>query len=294
MLQNAVIDIAIGLMLMYLVLSLLCTMINEYISTVLKWRAKDLQKSLTNLLDNDALRQQFYKHGLIDGAQGASGGQHSSYFDGKTVALALIGALDTSKPIPAIGDIQGAVAKLPADSNIKSVLQATLAEANGDLDKLRTSIAGWYDNAMDRLSGAYKRKLKLVALIVGLVTAAALNADSLRVGKALWLDPALRTQIVGVADDYLKACGNDCLKPDANLQSLTTVQEKIKSSQETLRPLPVGWPETPEGLWWYIQKIAGLLVTGVALSLGAPFWFDLLSKFMKLRGSGDPPKKTGS
>lgn len=35
----------------------------------------------------------------------------------------------------------------------------------------------------------------------------------------------------------------------------------------------------------------GYLITALAISLGAPFWFDLLSKLVKLRGSGDDPDK---
>src|SRR5437870_4444360 len=45
------------------------------------------------------------------------------------------------------------------------------------------------------------------------------------------------------------------------------------------------------GLWWSIQKLVGLLLTGLALSLGAPFWFDLLSKLINLRGAGAKPKR---
>ncbi|TMC39323.1 MAG: hypothetical protein E6J31_09295, partial [Chloroflexi bacterium] len=34
----------------------------------------------------------------------------------------------------------------------------------------------------------------------------------------------------------------------------------------------------------------GLLATTFAVSLGAPFWFDLLNKFMAFRSSGTPPQ----
>ena len=294
MFQNAVIDIAIGLILMYLVLSLLCTVVNEYIATVLSWRAKDLQASIKDIIDNQDLRTAFYNHGLINTTNDVSGGDHASYFDGKTVAMALIGSLDTSKPIPAYADVEQAVKALP-DSSIKTSLLATLTEANNDLDKLRTSIAGWFDKSMDRLSGAYKRKTKTLALVVGLIIAGAINADSLRVGITLWNDSSLRAQMVGIADDYLKACGDKCLKPDGS--NLTDVQQQFKNADQTLRPLPIGWPDPTfdcRKILSWLQKIGGLLATGFALSLGAPFWFDLLSKFMKLRGTGDKPAKEKS
>lgn len=38
------------------------------------------------------------------------------------------------------------------------------------------------------------------------------------------------------------------------------------------------------------QKILGFLITAIAISLGGPFWFDLLGKFVKLRSAGNKTK----
>ena len=60
MFQNAAIDVAIALSLMYLMLSLFCTVINEYIATKLKLRAKALASGLKTFLDDPAtLRRRF-------------------------------------------------------------------------------------------------------------------------------------------------------------------------------------------------------------------------------------------
>lgn len=59
--QNAAIDIAIGLVLMYLLLSLSCTVINEYIAARLNLRSKSLEVGLRQLLDDPALRDAFYR-----------------------------------------------------------------------------------------------------------------------------------------------------------------------------------------------------------------------------------------
>src|SRR6266849_1361080 len=71
MLQNAAVDIAIGLILMYLVLSLVCTVINEYIATRCDLRSKSLAAGLQALLDDPVVRNAFYDHGLIAGAKSA-------------------------------------------------------------------------------------------------------------------------------------------------------------------------------------------------------------------------------
>ncbi|PPD44530.1 MAG: hypothetical protein CTY16_11715 [Methylobacter sp.] len=58
--------------------------------------------------------------------------------------------------------------------------------------------------------------------------------------------------------------------------------------------LPISWqdlddprifPRTP--LAW-LEKIFGLLITAIAVSLGAPFWFDVLNKFMNFRSTLKP------
>jgi hypothetical protein len=73
-----------------------------------------------------------------------------------------------------------------------------------------------------------------------------------------------------------------------------------------LRPLPIGWhfdstapassaPKTAWArIWGGLTTVAGWLLTGLALSLGAPFWFDLLSKFINIRGAGEKPARADS
>ena len=67
--------------------------------------------------------------------------------------------------------------------------------------------------------------------------------------------------------------------------------------------LPIGWTQfwerlesVPDGepaFWLWVQTVFGIVLTALAASLGAPFWFDLLNKFIKLRGSGIIPGRRG-
>lgn len=60
--------------------------------------------------------------------------------------------------------------------------------------------------------------------------------------------------------------------------------------REVLAPLPIGWsnglaiPSVSQALGW--------ILTALALSLGSSFWFDLLSKFINIRGAGPKPQLT--
>jgi hypothetical protein len=52
-------------------------------------------------------------------------------------------------------------------------------------------------------------------------------------------------------------------------------------------------PPCTVGAW--LTKIVGWLMTAFAISLGAPFWFDLLNKVVGLRSTVKPqPQKTKS
>jgi hypothetical protein len=351
MFQNAALDIAIALALMYLLLSLICTVVNEYIAGKLNLRSKSLAAGLQALLDDPKVRQAFYEHGLVAGtrsavakadsmgltapapvspdppattssaaekvtASPAAAGTHPSYVSTETFVLALVGSLvkssEPGKPIPGFADVQSAIQSL-TPSNLKDALVTSLTVAQGDFDKFRTDVARWFDDSMDRLSGAYKRHLKSISIVVGCLVAVALNADTFEVGRALWSDGTLRAQMVQVAESTLKATPSPGQKQpdqtgnaaaaDTKSPSIGEITQKFTEANNQLRPLPIGWsfgtvepgketgPKPQSSPWFWPLKLLGLFVTGLALSLGAPFWFDTLSKFMNLRAAGVKPER---
>jgi hypothetical protein len=316
---NAALDIAIGLVVMYLVLSLMGTVVNEYIATLLKLRATTLRDALKQILDNGVLHADFYNHGLIASANAATG-DHVSYLSGQTFASALLGSLDPTKALPDFAQIKSAVQNMP-DCNIRDVLLAHITLANDDLTTLRDGLAAYFDGAMDRVTGIYKRYLKWISFAVGAVLVVALNADTIAAATALWKDSSLRSQMVenarALVDQKDKpspdatqggAGASDPQQKDASPPGLAPDQlaKKLDDLETNIRPLPIGWPDQDmknrlrsahgcSAAFLYLMKILGLLMSALAVSLGAPFWFDTLSKFMNVRGAGakpDPVKKT--
>jgi hypothetical protein len=347
MFQNAAIDVAIALALMYLLLSLACTVINEYIATKLNLRSKSLEVALQAILDDPGLRRAFYAHGLVAGTKNAVAkaadlmpqsdplaqipppaaapaptvppgppaqpvaaappappaapaplSTHPSYVSTETFVLALVGSLSAGRlaqggPIPVFADVQTAIQNLPP-SKIKDTLVTNLTVAEGDFQRFRTSVATWFDDSMDRLTGAYKRNLKFISIVVGCVVAVILNADTFEVGRKLWSDGALRAQMVQVADATLK--NNAAQKPPVPGadKAYEDVTKSLQVANENLRPLPIGWSRKKADdltLSSWLLKIVGLFVTALALSLGAPFWFDTLSQFMNIRATGVKPER---
>ena len=208
--------------------------------------------------------------------------------------MALLGSLDRNQALPAFAQVEEAVKKLP-DSNIRDVLLSQLATANGSLTQLRDDVAKWFDDAMDRLAGQYKRRMRFYTFWIGVLLVAVLNADTFLVAQALWKDGTLREAIVKAADRAV------AVEPPsvsgAGSRDLGAALDNLRKAAEATRPLPLGWDDAQRsemarpGLGWPV-KLLGWLLTAFALSLGAPFWFDVLSKFMRVRGAGDKPERT--
>ena len=66
--DSAILDVAIGLTFIYLLLSLICSALNEWIAALLRFRSRTLEKGIRNLLNNpdgDQPFKDFYGHPLI-------------------------------------------------------------------------------------------------------------------------------------------------------------------------------------------------------------------------------------
>lgn len=290
--SSAVIDVCIGVILLYLILSLVCTTVNEVIAQMLSLRAKTLASGIERLIDDHDLREAFRQSGFIDGTHAISKGL-PSYVSSRAVAAALIDTVDPANSGHAVTDLIETIKKLP-DSNIRDVLLAAATKAGNDVTKIHDDVARWFDDAMDRLSGVYKRYLQVLSLAVGLLLAVGLNADTISVVNSLWSDATLRAGLVQIAD---KATNGQ-----ANVDTMSSSMSRLPAIEASLRPFPIGWPavmasadggRTGSPMAW-AAKILGLLITTLAISLGAPFWFDLLSKFMNIRTTGAKPDKAAS
>ncbi|HVO15833.1 MAG TPA: hypothetical protein VMV26_11495, partial [Alphaproteobacteria bacterium] len=236
---NAMVDVALGLILMYLVLSLVCTAVNEFIAGVFKLRAAKLRDGIKQLIDDSQVLASFDDHGLIAGTRAALKGRDPSYLSGRTFAAALLDSLDPNKPLPSLDDVRKAVDRLPA-SNIKDAILGAFTEGVQSIEDLRANVATWFDDTMERVSGSYKRWLQWISLGVGLAIAVALNADSWTVASALWSDAALRGQVAAAAGEIVKKAGTD-----AGATAVDKLGDDINALRQKLQPLPIGWTDSP-------------------------------------------------
>ncbi len=320
---SAILEVAIGLVFIYLMLAIIVSIVNEFIAQAVALRAKTLEQGLRRLLqgaappDTNDWVTRLYQHPLISGMSSTTGTLKPSYIASRHFALALLD-LVTSNATPSTSASGGSGADAAGgagmtsnaapgtsasstsdyrarletginniqDEHLKRALLSLSRGAQGDVNALQKNIEDWFNDAMDRVSGWYKRKVRLIVLALGALLTLLLNADTLGIAQTLWTNPTLRAGVVAAAQDYEQQSSEADLAK--RLDNISTAFNRPETSG-----IPLGWRDLPSG-WGIPRAILGLTLTVLAVSLGAPFWFDVLNRVMTFRSAGKPPPKVPS
>lgn len=322
---SAVVDVALGLMLVYLFLAMVSSAIQEWISRLFSLRSATLRQGIYELLHDPQMKdlaERVCTNPLVQ--QLAPKGVTKSGFDAATAKLKMPSYLPPSVFANALLDavlpegghqprtvqeLQSLVEALPPGP-IRKTLLTHINNAGNDLAKVRKEVETWFDNAMDRVSGWYRRKIQVVLLVIALLLAAAFNADTFTIAHTLWSDAALRTALAGSATALVSGATETCKQasdPKACLTEAVNVPA-LRSTVDAGIGLPLGWSaadftcKDASGkthtcsfpTWAFLLRVLGWIVTGIAVSLGAPFWFDAIGKLVSLRAAGTKPKPSQS
>ena len=316
---DALLEVAIGMVFVWLVLSVATLEIQNIFTAQLGLRAENLEKAILDMLKNQKLVEQFYNHPLIlelspkdkKGKYKRPDNIPNPVF--ATVALEVI--LNAGKPgdtIPigslSISEMRASLKKL-GDTNpaLTRIIQHLLPNLDNEINNLDNSIAvyhtnieTWFNNTMVQATNAYKQNAAKISFIIGLILAVAFNVDTINIAQKLWQDPTIREVLVAQAQN----------------QSTVDVSPSDAMAQAKELNFPVGWTTAPAknptcgwigtenyqlviryggecrlltsmpplnnflGLFYIIL---GFLLSGAAASQGAPFWFDVLKKLVSLR-----------
>jgi hypothetical protein len=325
MLGSTVLDVGIGLVLIYFLLSLICSTINEGFSNLFGLRAASLKEGLDNLLGSDVAKG-IFDHHLVKGLvqkDALPWKRRPSYIPTRTFVMAALSSLNGQNFPATVDEVRLAIQKGVKDEDIKRALLALVDDARGDFNKMKDNLGVWFDHSMDRVSGWYRRKIQSYILIIAVFISFGLGVDTLALVKFLRADSALRESLVAIAKDEVEKpstpTGSDGAAPSpgaqpnaaqnlkkdvANLEALQTqffnlniprypvyyFNDRVKDWQAAAGAHPPT-PGFVAVLWfWFWQHSLGFVITSVALSLGSPFWFDLLNKLVSLRSTGQKPK----
>jgi len=273
MLGSTVLEVAVGLTFCYGTVALMVSTLQEALAALFRLRANTLLAGIKSMLNDprfDGLARAVYAHPLVnpltDGnaTNEAALRSRPSYIEPAHFAIALV---DSLWKVP--GDflqLRGAIDTIP-DPQLRLALQSLYSRAR-DLQQFQDMLAGWFDNAMARMSGAYKRRQLLISLLLSLLLAVLFNIDSIHLFRTLWQQPALAAHIQDVPG---------ALDP---------------AVIDTLMTLPIGWlsfPPQPNAD--FALQVAGWLLTASTTLFGAPFWFDLMQRVVRMRGTGAKPEE---
>ncbi|HEX6746309.1 MAG TPA: hypothetical protein VF092_03260 [Longimicrobium sp.] len=332
MFGSTIIDVAIGLIMVYLLMSLLCSAIREGIESFMKTRASDLERGIRELLherESPGLVEAVYKHPLISSLYhgdyklqtgGKDAGQvHKdvklpSYIPAANFALALMDVAARGKATDAssasadstrlsLDSMRAGIANI-GNIYVQRALLTALDTANGELAAAQKNVEAWFNGSMDRVSGWYKRRTQSILFFVGLGVTVVMNVNSIGIATALIRSPALRDAVVAQAQTLAADTAlAQRLAADTSRTADSLVTTNIRRQVAAINSLdlPIGWAEGMRGpiegrsgvAWWdWASPILGWLLTAFAVTLGAPFWFDVLNKFIVVRSTVKPHEKS--
>lgn len=316
---SAILDVAIGLVFVFLLVSLVCSQLNNKIAEWLRMRARGLEEGLwryitgqtqltidlhnhpliQSLIPEDAYVTQFLERTPVLKKLLRAPPRPLS-ISSKTFALALFNILvpNPASGLTTIGQLQAAVNALPTTSPLRAPLLTIIETANNNIDTVRQNLEAWYDATMEKTTKLYQAHMWRMALAIGLGVAVFLNVDALSITTSLWSDSTLRSALVAEAGFYAQ----NSPQQQAALDKLNSLNLPIGWSI-TLRPnvcaFPTDWFAKPQlgaanpvpannpcsppavSARAYLWKVLGWLVTAFAGAQGAPFWFDLLRKLTR-------------
>ena len=303
---DAILEVAIGLILTWLILSVATVEVQNLINKWLDKRALFLEKSILEMFQGEqSFVDQFYAQPVIKTLfpKDRSGKPKKNifgkerkpdYIPNATFAEALfemfvnLGAekdilSKNSVPLERIANKIDEINE--KNSDLAYFVRRLLPEFDGDKSvaeirkthkkavEFKTNAENWFNTSMTQASFFYKENAKVFAFFIGLVLAASFNVDSFQITNELWREPTLRQSLI------VRAQVADVNTGPNTVTELDTYYQDLK--------LPVGWdadklPPTP--LDW-LTKIIGFIISGVAAMQGAPFWFEILKNLLKIKGA---------
>jgi len=220
-------------------------------------------------------------------------GEKPSYIPPRDFSIALIDTLHKyGKESGASGEelslatLKQGLSKVPDDTvrNSLGLLIIAAETVDNNLEKrftaIKTNFAEWFDSMMDKATEWYKRNMQIIAIILGIGLAGAFNADAVFLIKTFWQETALRETVSQAAAKYVEEEAHPL-----DSTQFTVIKEKIDKLG-----LPLGWDiknlPAANDFWGWFFKVVGIILTGLAISQGSSFWYDILKKVVNMRIGG--------
>lgn len=284
-------EVGIGLVLTFLVVSLAASSAVEIIARLLGKRAVDLEQAIDAMIgqaaDNAAgVPQRLMETATLRSVSAVAGTtllrnrpKRASYIPAKLFADAaaemVLKAADAKR---SLGSGASIVDALPR--GLAQRLEPIVLDVGSDFNAIKAELESWFDAAMARLEGSYKRWSQLVLLLVGLAIAVGANVSAYRIAITLYNDRVVSEAVTATAT---RVAGDPAALTGDELAAFADDIDELGALG-----LPIGWDDWNSGAGT-VGTVLGWGLTGLLIMLGAPFWYDLLTRLVALRSTGSKP-----
>jgi len=352
MLGSDILEVILGLAILCVGLAMVSSILMESASLLLNRRGAFLHNEIRELLKDDGLTKEFYRHPLVSSLYSGGYKEFSSfnlppYIPARIFALALIdiaaaGGVVSGSSWVALGVTGVTAAPYPYGSyppsspypippnpalrfnieqnsvmnaEIRRVLLTLVAAAADDPVRSRENIEEWFEAAMASAADQYRRATLMLVMVISIALAASINADALAMARNLATGKSVRSALIALttrnsdrspstqtppSNTSDRNAPYSATSPTSGNQSQTTPSSDATPSDIFARVLndrsdmqaltlterlyqtapPLGWDQPPQpGPRFWLVKIAGILLTGLAVSMIAPLWFGLWKRF---------------
>ena len=309
-------DLVIGLVFIYFLLSLICVSLQELKANYLKERSENLRKWVFDTFNgkdkNEGFGARLWNNIIIDGMTQAD--SSASYIPKEVFVSAVLDELyygtddskDTILENPTkdpydfntlLEAIENPAVNIPKP--LQRVIKQIHFESHQNLETFRMRLERWFEMAMDRNAGTFKKKANRFTFFASIGVTLFLNVDTIKLADYLYNNKTEAAYIANIAattytDIQQESKSNtENTKPKMDSENIKTYTNLINSLN-----LPIGWKDAN---WEVFKKkpivvissvittTTGWIITIFAVSLGAPFWFDTLNKLVNLRSAGKIP-----
>lgn len=277
---SAVLEIGVGMVLVYYILGLITSAITSYIQRVTQLNAKKLRQGIADLLKDQNMVDKVMGHSWIKMLKpkqltlfGKVVERDVTWIPSETFARVLADVLAPGeKGQGNIDDIRAAVEKLPKEGALRSNLYGM---ANTGMEKVETfykNVEAWFNNEMDGVSALYRQYAQRIVLAVAFLVTVVLNVDSIAIGATLYNAPTTRAIVAATAGEILA-------QGEVSEPELEEIPELVESLEGLGIPLFWGRENIPQTSIDILIKVLGLAITTVAAAQGSSFWYDMLKRF---------------
>lgn len=287
---SQVLEVAIGLVLVYYLLGTVVSIITKGITESLETRGEALEEYLKKLAGERAV--DLTNLPQIKALQPI---RYRSFFSFFKTQAKKVEKIPASTLVDAFFDMSGLTGQdnlsgeqlthllnqLPPSEGQQAVLQ-WVQQGVTDLKDIRSRTTQYINGILDQAAATFKANARAIVILLSVVITFALGVDSIQFTKDLWNNAELRAAAQAKANAIVQQQGADV---DLGTILSELGQLSLKLGWWKVQQVPpasdiAGWAE------FILLKLAGLIITSIAVAQGSSFWYDLLKKVTTAGGGG--------